>query len=66
MTKIGVLKPVPQPCIHNFVYIDTIRNKKDSGAMITYTRIDNFYCSKCCNMIEKQKSKLSYDLPDWF
>lgn len=53
-------------CEHKLVHLDTKRQWKNNGYNNKYTRIDNFYCEKCGEIITKTKEDYCREEPDWY
>lgn len=53
-------------CLHKWIHLDTKKNYENRDFNTRFTRIDNFYCEKCCEI----KSKITEDCcrtePDWY
>lgn len=54
------------PCQHKWMYFDT-KKYYDVGDFNTkFTRIDNFYCEKCCETKTKVIEDYCRKEPDWY
>lgn len=56
-------------CNHKFIHLETEAFSESTGRyMITWKRIDRFYCEKCLEekeIIKRHESVDSHNLPDW-
>lgn len=53
-------------CEHKLVHLDTKRKWNSNGYNNKYTRIDNFYCEKCGEIITKTKEDYCREEPNWY
>lgn len=52
---------------HEFMHLDTqYLYYSRSFGLPTYSRIDRFYCAKCCEQKEVVKSETTSYQPSWF
>jgi len=53
-------------CDHEFVLMDTKKQKEYADYITHWIRVDRFYCRRCLREEMKRKSEYSRDMPDWY
>lgn len=53
-------------CNHKLVHLDTKKKWASNGYNNKYSRIDNFYCENCGEIITKNKTDYCREEPDWY
>jgi hypothetical protein len=56
-----------EKCEHKWVYMTSTQFRGDKPHGYMFTRVDEFYCEKCCETKEKRREHYSRgEKPDWW
>lgn len=54
-------------CEHKYIHFDTKKRQEAAGPYQSkYTRIDQFFCEKCCDTRLVRSEEYSRDKPEWY
>lgn len=56
-----------QPCEHDWAYQLTSKSCIDDGGyQLKWTRVDRYFCRKCLEQKDVQKTEYSRECPEWY
>lgn len=53
-------------CQHKWTHLDTKQYYENRDFNTKFTRVDNFYCEKCCDIKSKTTEDYCRVEPDWY
>lgn len=58
--------PAPPPCVHRWVFIESLYTVESGSYQMCWKRRDRFYCEHCLEQRETKKEEWSRERPGWF
>lgn len=66
--KTNVKERIPlSECEHKYIHLDTKKNVVSAGPyQREWTRVDQFFCEHCCDILLVRKKDYDRDMPEWY